>query len=232
MLEGIYSTGYKFIASAGVILLIGFLIILFRGSLLGSVLFLTGLVFGAAFIYFFRDPERDIPSEKDIILSPADGRVLSVTENIKIPEFLEKEFGDVFDRERQLTHVKIFMSPLDVHVNRNAVNGVVEKIFYKEGSFLHAASAGADGNESNYMLVKVKENNERIIVRQKAGKLARRIICNLSAGDEIVMGERFGIIQFSSGMDVYVPSDLYKAIIKKNDRVVAGESILFKMGKK
>jgi len=161
----------------------------------------------AAFcLYFFRDPERAIPAG-DVAVSPADGKVLSVQ-------------ADGPDQ----TRVSIFMNVFDVHVNRAPIAGRVSQIAYKKGRFLVASrDRAALENEQN--LVVLEGGGSRVAYKQIAGLIARRIVCYKKTGDEVMRGERVGLIKFGSRVDVFLGPE-WQVEIKPGERVRAGSSVL------
>ena len=166
---------------------------------------------------FFRDPDRipNIGSKplEDLIISPADGKIVLIKE-VDEPEYLKSR--------AQL--ISIFMSPLDVHVNRSPVTGIVEHLRYVKGKFL-IASTPESVNENERMVIGVKSNYRRLLFNQVTGYVARRIVCELKVGDSVKAGERFGMIKFGSRVDIYLPLNA-KLLVKEGDRAIAGESIL------
>jgi len=165
----------------------------------------------AAFMaFFFRDPRRRIPTEPGIIVAPADGRVTLVTRG-------EPEVGSD-------SLVSIFLSPLDVHVNRAPIAGKITAVQYKKGKFLMATDARArDVNEQNALTI--EGDNIRLKCSQIAGILARRIVCWKREGERVELGERFGMIKFSSRTDVLLPSSV-EVVVKKGMRVRGGVTII------
>lgn len=164
-------------------------------------------------LFFFRDPERKAPAGENIFVSPADGRVILIS----------KVYEDLYLKENA-TEVSIFMSPLDVHVNRAPCDGIVEKVVHTPGRFLSAFKHEASLQNEN-IAVLFNTRHGRILVRQVAGFLARRAVCRVRTGDALKTGERYGIIKFSSRLDVYLPEDT--AIkVKLGDRVRAGETVI------
>ncbi len=163
---------------------------------------------------FFRDPDRRIPSEEDLIVAPADGRVVSVA---------RVEGDGLFPQAK--TRVSIFLSPLDVHVNRAPVAGRIDEVRYQRGKFLAAYKEEASQrNEQNAL--KVVDNRNRVLgVVQIAGVLARRIVCRAKRGDTVARGERFGLIMFGSRTDTYLPEGCRVEVIE-GQRVKGGETIL------
>lgn len=164
-------------------------------------------------LFFFRDPERKTPEDKNIFISPADGKIIVIK--------------DTFENEYLKTDAKmisIFMSPLNVHVNRIPCDSVVKNVFHKKGKFLAAYKENASiENESISLVLDTKYGG--ILVRQVAGYIARRAVCRVKAGDALKQGERYGIIKFSSRLDVYLPKNS-KINIKLGEKVKAGETIL------
>lgn len=163
---------------------------------------------------FFRDPERTIPLKDNVIVSPADGRV------ILIKEVLEEKFIN-----GKAWQISIFMSPLNVHVNRIPIDGKVEYLNYIRGDYLIAKEdkASLRNERAEFGIV---SKYGKIFFTQVAGFIARRIIYEIKTGDEVKMGKRFGMIKFGSRVDVIVPIN-WKVNVKKGDKVTAGETILF-----
>jgi phosphatidylserine decarboxylase len=172
-------------------------------------------VLGGFLAYFFRDPERDIPQEPDLVVSPADGRVMVAgpAEPATAPP------GD-------WVQVTIFLSPLDVHINRSPVEGRVTRIEYKPGRFLPAYDARAGENEFNEIWVDAAGTT--VVFRQVVGVLARRIVCRISEGQRIERGERIGLMKFGSRMDVFLPPDA-ELLVRVGQKVTAGETILARL---
>ncbi|MEX0639242.1 MAG: phosphatidylserine decarboxylase family protein [Balneolaceae bacterium] len=202
------------------ILLVVILLLLTIGAYwaLGSTFLLlsTGLLVPVLLlvIYFFRDPERSSPQREDIVLSPADGRVVS------IQEVEEKSY-----MKSSAIRISIFLSPLDVHVNRIPVSGDIEFVEYRPGGFSMAWKEHAsEGNEQAIFGVR-HEMGKRFLFRQITGFLARRIVYHLEEGDRVLAGERFGIMKFGSRMDILVPPETRLAV-RTGERVWAGETIL------
>lgn len=172
-------------------------------------------------LFFFRDPERKVPDGDDLILSPADGRVIDVS---------EVEEGSLLSSGGKV--VRIFMSIFNVHVQRSPVKGKVEWIKYNPGKFIAAYTEKASrDNESNLIGIQIDKSSnssgERILVKQIAGSIARRICCWCKEGDNLDAGQRVGMIRFGSRADVYFPQEI-EIRVKKGDRVVGGETVLGK----
>ena len=173
-----------------------------------------GLVFVvlAAFMaFFFRDPRRQPPSDSNVIVAPADGRVTRV-----------RPVEDL--TESSATVVSIFLSPLDVHINRAPIAGRITNVSYTRGKFLMATNQNASlVNEQNALTIE----GERVTVvcKQIAGILARRIVCWKRAGESVALGERFGLIKFSSRTDVLLPRSV-EVLVAEGDRVKGGTTII------
>jgi phosphatidylserine decarboxylase len=199
--------GYPIIFSAAVLSIIVFA----AGWAAIGLLLSLGTVAIAA---FFRDPDRNPPSGKGLIVSPADGKVVSIAE-------VKNE--SVFPVPA--TRISIFLSPLDVHINRAPVGGTIEEIKYQRGKFLAAYKEDASiGNEQNALRF-VDEDGRKLGVVQVAGVVARRIICRVKPGDALARGERFGLIMFGSRTDTYLPGGCRIEVVK-GQRVKGGETIL------
>lgn len=165
-------------------------------------------------IYFFRDPDRKTPQDEHLIISPADGKVVQIRE-------IEE---NVYLKEKA-TQISIFLSPLDVHVNRNPVSGVLEYVKYHPGEYLMAWNEHASELNERADFGVQHPTGTKFLFRQITGFLARRIVYHINEGDTIKAGERFGIMKFGSRMDVVVPSTV-EVKVKEGDRTVAGESVI------
>jgi phosphatidylserine decarboxylase len=163
--------------------------------------------------FFFRDPERVIPGGEGIVVSPADGKVIGI-KNIADKKYIGSE----------AIEVSIFMSPLDVHVNRSPCDGRVVTVRHSPGTFMAAYKDDASMRNENIVMVLESEYG-KILVRQVAGFVARRAVCRVKEGDVLRRGERYGIIKFSSRLDIYLPvgTDLKVSI---GDKTKAGETII------
>ena len=171
------------------------------------------LVLGAFFVYFFRDPHREIPAGSDLVVSPADGRVM----HVGAPPFPGAPQG-----EWQL--ISIFLSPVDVHVNRAPIEGRVTRVEYHPGKFLPAYRLDA-GTHNEWTEVWFERRGTPIVVRQIVGILARRIVCRVKAGDDVQRGDRFGIMKFGSRIDLFLPQSA-TIRVKVGEHVRGGESVL------
>jgi phosphatidylserine decarboxylase len=168
------------------------------------------VLLAAFFLWFFRDPNRTVPEGEGLIVSPGDGKVEEA-------EWIETTAGSRF-------RVSIFLSVVDVHVNRTPIGGTVTLSEYREGGFMNAMDAeSAVLNEQT--LITIDDGTHSVSFKQIAGLLARRIICNLKAGDVVTRGQRMGLIKFGSRVDVLMPADV-ELKVRKGDRVVGGVSVL------
>ena len=168
------------------------------------------LLLAAFFLWFFRDPERTIPSGAGLVVSPADGKVtdVSATQLNGVP----------------CTRISIFLNVFDVHVNRSPISGVIKSAVYKKGQFGNAmASASADDNEQN--IVTMEGDGMTVVFKQIAGLLARRIVFNHKPGEKLARGQRVGMIKFGSRTDVIFPQPA-EISVKIGDRVKGGSSVL------
>jgi phosphatidylserine decarboxylase len=170
---------------------------------------------GGFFAYFFRDPDREVPQDPGIVVSPADGRVM-----------FAGEADPRWAPPGEWQQITIFLSPLDVHVNRAPVEGRVTRIEYRPGRFLPAHKPGASENELNEIWV--DHDGRALVFRQVVGILARRIVCRVREGDELERGQRIGLMKFGSRMDVFLTCDAEMSV-RAGDRTVAGETIIAKL---
>jgi phosphatidylserine decarboxylase len=185
--------------------------------LLGSWLFWLGAAFTAFCLYFFRDPERVAPTRHNAVVAPADGRVVMVGPAVPPAEL---GLGDA-PRPR----VAIFLSVIDVHVNRAPIEGRVTRIAYRHGAFVNAAlDKASEENERNALAIRTTDGRD-IAVVQIAGLIARRIVCTVREGDMVATGERFGIIRFGSRTDVYLP-DGVKPLVSVGQTMIGGETVI------
>lgn len=204
----------------GIVTIIAFLLISFsfftQSNPLKIIILLIASVVLFLTLNFFRDPERKIPNQNGIVVSPADGKVIGVRKNI----------SNSFVGE-SCNQISIFMSPLNVHVNRIPVSGKVEHLKYFEGKFIAAFEDKASENNER-METGIVNDEVKVLFTQIAGFIARRIVNELSIGDSVKIGDRFGMIKFGSRVDVLVP-DNWEPNVKLNEIVYAGETILFRM---
>lgn len=163
--------------------------------------------------FFFRDPERITTENKNAFYSPADGKVILIKETEENELLNEKALK-----------VSIFMSPFNVHVNRAPCNGVVKDVKHYPGKFL-AAFKPESSISNEHITMLLESEHGKIVVRQVAGFLARRAVCRVKPGDLLKQGQRYGIIKFSSRLDIFLPLNS-QIKVKLNDKVKAGETVL------
>ena len=169
--------------------------------------------------YFFRDPERVGERGPDLLIAPADGRVVMVTE-VDEPAFIHG----------RAMRISIFMNVFNVHVNRYPVAGTVRFVHYNPGRFLNAATEKSS-LENEQMSVGLEHNGSRILVRQIAGLIARRIVTYSREGEQVEQGERMGIIRFGSRVDVFMPPDA-EVRVKVGETTVAGTTVIARLRSK
>ncbi len=201
--------GYPFIAGAGAPAIFLFAL---GAPALGALL----LILTAGVALFFRDPDRQVPAEPDAVVSPADGRVVvaGATQPGAAPP------GD-------WRQVSIFLSPLDVHVNRLPVGGLVTKVEYHPGKYLPAyRGEAATENERNE--VWIDRAGTAIVCRQITGILVRRVVCRIRQGDRVEAGQRFGVMKFGSRIDLFLPPSA-RILVAEGARVRAGETIIARL---
>jgi phosphatidylserine decarboxylase len=186
------------------------------GAYWGARVGVLFLLLPAFFLFFFRDPDRAVPAAGPAVLAPADGRVM-VAGAPTAKGFAASDWQQI----------SIFLSPLDVHVNRIPVSGRVVKVRYHPGRFLPAYRADA-GDLNEYTEVTLDHNGQVIVVRQIVGILARRIVCRVTEGDEVRAGDRFGIMKFGSRMDVFLPKSA-TIQVRVGERVVGGVTVMAKL---
>jgi phosphatidylserine decarboxylase len=180
---------------------------------LGGLWAIPGVVLAAFFAFFFRDPHRDVPADPRLVVSPADGRVMLVG----APPGKGAPPG-------QWQQISIFLSPMDVHINRAPIAGRVTRVEYHPGRFLPAYRVDA-GELNEWTEVWFEQNGVIVVCRQIVGILARRIVTRLTAGQSVALGDRFGIMKFGSRIDLFLPLSATIAV-KVGDRVVGGQSTL------
>tara|TARA_Y100000741_G_scaffold364358_1_gene355096 strand:- start:241 stop:918 length:678 start_codon:yes stop_codon:yes gene_type:complete len=206
----IHNEGWIYISISSIITFLTFLLFPTFQILGFFLLIITFLI-----IYFFRDPVRVIPNE-DVIISPADGEIVFIGES-NLPKECKIE-GKFYK-------ISIFLDVFNVHVNRNPISGIIKNIIYIPGKFFRAnVDKSSDENERNIIVIK-NENEETIVLSQIAGLIARRIVCNLKINQNIIKGDRFGIIKFGSRVDLYLPKS-YNFMVSVGQTVVGGETII------
>lgn len=199
----------------GMILVAGFVVIsaVVMSHWYLTVLAVVCILLTAIVVYFFRDPERTVPQDANLILSPADGKV------VEIKDEFEKDFI-----KSTCTRVSIFLSVFDVHVNRIPVSGKVGYLRYQKGSFVQAYKSRAS-HVNEQTIIGIEYQKSKIVFKQIAGLLARRIVCDIRDGDNVTAGERFGIIKFGSRVDIFLTDDV-ELKVSMNQKVKGGESII------
>jgi len=172
------------------------LVALIAGAAIGWILAIPFVVLGLFFLFFFRDPERLPPTETGLVLSPADGRVIIA--GSALADAAPPPGPEAWQQ------VSIFLSPMDVHVNRIPASGRVMKVLFSPGRFLPAYRHEAGGtNERSEIWI--DHGGQTVVARQIVGMLARRVVCRARVGDEVRAGDRFGIMKFGSRMDIFLP---------------------------
>jgi phosphatidylserine decarboxylase len=186
---------------------------LISGAAVAWILAVPFLALGAFFAFFFRDPHRTSPSDDDSVLSPADGRVLVAGAAIAAAA-----------PPGQWQQVSIFLSPMDVHVNRIPASGRIMRVSYLPGRFLPAyRHDAASANERSEIWI--DHHGQTIVARQIVGILARRVVCRVQTGADVRAGDRFGIMKFGSRMDVFLPPTA-TIRVKVGDAVRGGETVI------
>jgi phosphatidylserine decarboxylase len=180
-------------------------------------LFWLGVLFTGFCFYFFRDPDRVPPDRRGLALAPADGKVVSVA-----PAVPPAELG--LGPEPRW-RVAIFLSVVDVHVNRIPADGTVSRIAYRHGAFVNASlDKASEGNERNAIALSLPDGRDMAVV-QIAGLIARRILCDLREGDAVTAGDRFGIIRFGSRTDLYLPHGVVP-LVREGQTMIGGETVI------
>ena len=170
-------------------------------------------VLAGFFIFFFRDPERRIVDQPDTVVSPADGRVMVAGPAVETAA-----------PPGQWQQISIFLSPMDVHVNRVPASGRITAVSYKPGSFLAAYNPEA-ATQNERSEIWIDHGGQMIVARQIVGVLARRVVCRAKPGDEVRAGDRYGVMKFGSRMDVYLPLSA-ELRVQPGDVVRGGESVI------
>jgi len=178
------------------------------------ILYGLAAAFVAFLFYFFRDPEREIPYGENLVLAPADGKVVSLKE-VEEPHYIGGK----------AIQISIFLSLLDVHVNRLPANGKLEYLKYNPGIFLMAWDEQASSMNERADFGMLHPSGMKIFFRQITGFLARRIVYHINEGEELKAGRRFGMMKFGSRMDILIPPEV-DIRVKEGDRTVGGETIL------
>ncbi len=198
--------GYPYIICFG-------LVTALTGFLGGGFFIMLPLILTLFMLYFFRDPDRIVPDGKDVFVAPADGKVILIRD-VHEPKYLDAEVKEI----------SIFMSPMDVHVNRAPCDGRVKMVKHNEGYFFAAYKDEASVRNENIEMVVATEYGD-VLVRQVAGFLARRAVCRKKEGDILKRGERYGVIKFSSRVDLYIPGNA-RIRVKLGEMVKAGKTVI------
>jgi phosphatidylserine decarboxylase len=197
--------GYPFIAGA----LVPAVALVVLGYALWAIPLAVLAVF---FAYFFRDPERIVPEGPGLVVSPADGRVM-----------ISGPSDGRWSPPGTWKQITIFLSPMDVHMNRTPVEGRVTRVEYRRGKFLPAYHQASNDNELNE--VWMDHGGRPVVFRQVVGILARRIVCRVREGEQLARGQRVGLMKFGSRMDVFLPMEA-ELLVKVGEHVVGGETVL------
>jgi phosphatidylserine decarboxylase len=211
--------GFLRLDPAGTPFIVGALVLAALAGVLGSGWFALPLVALAAFfIFFFRDPHRSVVTgQPDAVLSPADGKVMIAGPAV-----------DAASPDGRWQQISIFLSPMDVHVNRVPVSGKVISVSYKPGRFLAAYKYEA-ASENERSEIQIDHGGQMIVARQIVGVLARRVVCRLQAGAVVNAGDRYGVMKFGSRMDIFLPTTATLKV-RPGERVRAGESVIAMLG--
>jgi phosphatidylserine decarboxylase len=164
-------------------------------------------------LFFFRDPERAVPGGEGVVVSPADGKVI-VIKDIHEPDYLKED----------VKQISIFLSVFNVHVNRIPVEGTVEVVKYNPGKF-HVASVDKASLMNEQTAMVIAKGRNKVLVKQIAGLIARRIICYAKPGDTVTTGERYGLIRFGSRVDIFLPKDA-ELKVKLGDRIEGARDVI------
>jgi phosphatidylserine decarboxylase len=206
--------GYGVIAKASFIALALVVVGIYFGGVLSLIFYVLAAFIVVFTLYFFRDPERSTPAGDHLFISPADGKV------IEIKKVTESKYLNA-----DATQVSIFLSPLDVHVNRIPLSGVIEYAAYIPGEYLVAwHEKASELNERSEFGVR-HASGARMFFRQITGYVARRIVFHIKKGDTVQAGDRFGMMKFGSRMDLVFTDDV-SLTVKVGDRVVGGQTIM------
>jgi phosphatidylserine decarboxylase len=211
-----HPAGRPFIAASALLALLGLVLCPWHPAL-GGVLLGLGVVLLLFCLYFFRDPERFAPQRPGLVVAPADGRVVVVG-----PAVPPAELGL---GEAPRVRVGIFLSVLNVHVNRVPVDAVVMRIAYRHGKYLNASLDKASEHNERNALALLLEDGRTMAVVQIAGLIARRILCGVREGEAVHAGARFGIIRFGSRTDLYLPPGV-AALVQVGQTMVGGETVI------
>ncbi len=194
-------------------------------GLIANWLLIPGVVLTAWCVYFFRDPNRVTPTRDGLVVSPADGLVVSVA-SVPWPKELAGPDGQGGDEA--VTRIGIFMNVFDVHVNRIPVDGRITRLAYVPGAFVNASFDKASEQNERQLVAMETADGRRLAFVQIAGLVARRIVCHLTEGQSVLAGQRMGMIRFGSRVDVYLPAGVAPLVVE-GQRCVAAETVLADM---
>ena len=213
LLEGvlvpIHRAGWPFVAGALVVAALLYLA--------WAPLVVPGLILALFCVYFFRDPDRVVPLRSGLVVSPADGRIVAVAPASPPP--------DLGMGPQPVIRISIFLNVFDVHINRIPVAGTITELAYHKGTFVNAARDKASEDNERQVVRLTTADGKDIAFVQIAGLVARRIVCNLSRGQNVEAGERFGLIRFGSRADVYLPAGV-SALVVPGQRAIGGETVI------
>lgn len=207
--------GWRELLACGVVLAAVAVVLMLWGRWAYATIPIALLAFTVS---FFRDPERAVPAEPGVLVAPADGRIVEIS-HVNESQFIG---GPAL-------RIGIFLSVFDVHVNRAPCDGVVKTLSYRKGRFRNAlVPASSEENESNSIGIETAESSgKRVVVRQIAGAVARRIVCDCREGQSVQRGQRIGMIKFGSRTELYVPADApFVPVVDVGQRVKGGSTIL------
>lgn len=204
-----------------------FLVIAIILGLINVHLGWVGAVLTLWCVYFFRNPVRVTPVREGLIVSPADGTVQMIVQTTLPPELQEfKGSGDALCDAETVTRVSVFLNVFDVHVNRIPADGSITKVVYHPGKFLNANLDKASiENERSTVLMKLKGHSSSVAFVQIAGLVARRIICKLNAGQDVLAGQLYGLIRFGSRVDIFLPPGV-QPLVCVGQKMIGGETII------
>ncbi len=187
--------------------------VMLLGGTIEYVVIVLAAAASAAVLGFFRDPDRRVPLGERLVVSPADGRIVRVGESFE-PDYMRED----------AIQVSIFMSPLNVHVNRFPISGTVTHVRHIPGEYL-VAFDDKSSLRNERTLIGIEDRGYRLLMKQIAGAIARRIVADVSVGQRAVAGQRFGMIRFGSRVDLFLPRQT-DVLVKEHERVLAGETII------
>jgi phosphatidylserine decarboxylase len=214
----VHPAGYPFIAIFAVAaLLLG---------MIADELGLIGFVLTLWCVYFFRNPKRTTPVREGLIISPADGVVSMIVKAPLPPELDDMKGQDKLCEAGEATRVSVFLNVFDVHVQRAPADGTIRKVVYHPGKFLNASlDKASTDNERSTVLMKLNGHESSVVFVQIAGLVARRIICKLTAGQEVKAGELYGLIRFGSRVDIFLPAGV-EPMVAVGQRMIGGETVI------